>query len=449
MAHAPAQPAAPHPGVLQRPEIADTLVLKRRGLTLALLTLTYFFSFMDRQILAILLEPIKADLQLSDTQLGLLSGLVFALFYATLGIPIAQLADRTSRRNIIAASLTIWSVMTALCGLAANFPQLLLARIGVGVGEAGSGPPSQSIIADLYPPEKRASAMAIYSLGVLLGGGLGIMIGGNVAHAYGWRAAMMVVGLPGVILALIVWLFVAEPRRGLSDVQRVAEEEDGHVIPSMWQGVVAMWRNAAARYLVAGITLTSLVGYALTGWGPSYMQRSMGMSMLDVANYIALPAALATAVSALVGGALADRMAKRHGIHAQPWVITGMKVMAFPFAMGFYFFDNMALSLGAYFISALFAGAYIGPTYALIQHLAPLRLRAMWAALTLLATNLIGMGIGPLAVGKLSDMLAPRYGDQSLRYAMLAVTLITPVAIFCYWRAGALMKRMTQLEASR
>jgi MFS family permease len=427
--------------VLDRPEIADTLALNRRGWTLALLTLTYFFSFMDRQILAILLEPIKSDLKLTDTQLGLLSGLVFAIFYATLGLPIARLADRTSRRNIVAISLAVWSVMTAMCGLAQNFTHLILARIGVGVGEAGSGPPSQSIIADLYPPEKRASAMAIYSLGVLLGGGLGIMVGGNVAHAYGWRAAMMVVGIPGVILALVVWLFVVEPRRGLSDVQRVADEEGGHIMPSMWQGFLAMLRDPAAVYLVAGITMTSLVGYALTGWGPSYMQRSLGMSMLQVANYIALPAAFVTGASALIGGALADRMAKRHGIHAQPWVIAVMKTIAFPFALSFYFLDDIRFALGAYFISSLFAGAYIGPTYALIQYLAPLRLRAMWAALTLLVTNLIGLGLGPLAVGKLSDLLMPVYGEDSLRYAMLAVGLITPIPIFCYWRAGVLLKR--------
>lgn len=426
--------------VLNRPEIADTLALRRRGLTLTLLTLTYFFSFMDRQILAILLEPIKRDLVLTDTQLGLLSGLVFALFYATLGVPIARLADRTNRRNIIAASLAIWSAMTALCGVAQNFTQLLLFRIGVGVGEAGSGPPSQSIIADLYPPEKRASAMAIYSLGVLLGGGLGIMIGGNVAHAYGWRAAMMVVGIPGVVLALIVRFVMVEPRRGLSDVARVAEETD-EPLPGMWHGFLQMLHNGAAVYLVCGIMLTSLVGYALTGWGPSYMQRSLGMSMLDVANYIALPAALTSAVSALVGGAIADRMAKRHGLHTQPWVIAVMKTIAFPFAVGFYFIDSVPLALTSYFVASLFAGAYIGPTYALIQHLAPLRLRAMWAALALLFTNLVGLGLGPLAVGRISDMLAPTYGTESLRYAMFAVALLTPVPIFCYWRAGVLMRR--------
>ena len=426
--------------IVDRPEIAQMLALKRRGLTLALLTLTYFFSFMDRQILAILLEPIKRDLHLTDTQLGLLSGLVFAIFYATLGIPIARLADRANRRNIIAASLAIWSVMTALCGVAQNFTHLLLARIGVGVGEAGAGPPSQSIIADLYPPEKRASAMAIYSLGVLLGGGVGIMIGGNVAHLWGWRAAMMVVGVPGVILALVVRLVVIEPTRGLSDVARVAEEE-AHPLPSMWHGFLAMLRNGPAVYLVMGITLTSLVGYALTGWGPSYMQRSLGMSMLQVANFVALPAAFVGGGSALVGGMIADRMAKRHGLHTQPWVIAAMKTIAFPFAVAFYFVDDSRVALVAYFISLAFAGAYLGPTYALIQHLAPLRLRAMWAALTLLVTNLIGLGIGPLAVGRLSDSLRPVYGADSLRWSMLAVALLTPVPIWCYWRAGVLMKR--------
>ena len=428
---------------LDRPEIADTLALKRRGWTLALLTLTYFFSFMDRQILAILLEAIKADLKLSDTQLGLLSGLVFAIFYATLGIPIARLADRTSRKRIIAISLAVWSAMTALSGFAQTFTQLMLARIGVGVGEAGAGPPSHSIIADLYPPEKRASAMAIYSLGVVLGGGLGMMIGGFVAHAYNWRVAMMVVGLPGVVLAVVVWLFMAEPRRGLSDAQRAMDAPAA--MPSLGDGIAAMWRDPVALYLVAAVTITSLVGYALTGWGPSYMQRSLGFSMLEVSKYVALPAALIGSTSALLGGAAADRAAKRYGLHAQSWVVAAFKVVAFPFAVGFYFVDDPRFALASYFVAALFAGAYLGPTFALIQHLAPIRLRAVWAALTLLVINLIGLGLGPFLVGKLSDHLQPSYGTQSLRWAMLCVALLTPLAIFAYWRAGILMKRRDAL----
>ncbi|WP_306286139.1 MFS transporter [Sphingomonas sp. Ant20] len=269
-------------------DIADSLAMKRRGLTLTLLTLTYFFSYMDRQILAILLERIKADLVLTDTQLGLLSGLVFAIFYATLGIPVARLADRTSRRNIIAVSLTIWSAMTAMCGLAQNFTQLMLFRIGVGIGEAGSSPPSHSIIADLYPPEKRAGAMAVYSLGVVLGAGFGTLIGGVVAHSYGWRVAMMTVGLPGIALAVLVRLFMVEPRRGLSDAGPVAAPAP---MPSVAQGFASMWASAPAQHLVVGVTLTSMIGYALTGWGPSFMQRSLGISMLDVSRYIALPGA--------------------------------------------------------------------------------------------------------------------------------------------------------------
>lgn len=429
-----------------RPEIADTLALKRRGWTLALLTLTYFFSFMDRQILAILLEAIKADLKLSDTQLGLLSGLVFAIFYATLGIPIARLADRTSRKRIIAISLAVWSAMTALSGVAQNFTQLVLARIGVGVGEAGAGPPSHSIIADLYPPEKRASAMAIYSLGVLLGGGVGMMIGGMVAHAYNWRIAMMVVGLPGLLLAVAVWLFVAEPRRGLSDAQRAMDVDAP--MPSLMDGVRSMWSNGAALYLVGGITITSLVGYALTGWGPSFMQRSLGMSMLDVSRYVALPGAIIGSASALLGGALADRAAKRHGLWAQSWVVAVFKIIAFPFAVAFYFLDSTTLALASYFISLLFAGAYLGPTFALIQHLAPLRLRAVWAALTLLVINLLGLGLGPFLVGRLSDALQPTAGEDSLRYAMVTVVMLTPVAIAMYWRAGVLLRRDEETVAS-
>ncbi|MBB4155264.1 MFS family permease [Sphingomonas jinjuensis] len=421
-----------------RPEIDATLALRRRGLTLALLTITYFFSYMDRQILAILLELIKADLKLDDTQLGLLSGLAFALFYAVLGIPVARLADRTSRRDIIAVSLAIWSAMTAACGLAQNFVQLLLARIGVGIGEAGSSPPSHSIIADLYPPEKRAGAMAIYSLGVVLGAGVGTFIGGTVAHAYGWRAAMLAIGLPGVALAIIVRMFVVEPKRGLSDVQRV---EDQQPVPSLGQGFASLWRNAAAVHLVMGVTITSLVGYATTGWGPSYMQRSLGLSLLDVSLYVAPIGTLLGAASAVFGGRLADRLAARHGIHVQSWVVMGMKALAVPLVVAFILVDDPLLAIACYWASLLFANSYLGPSFALIQGLAPLRLRALWAAITLLVINLLGLGLGPMLVGIVSDALRPSMGADSLRYALLAVYALTPLALFHYWRAGVLLKR--------
>ena len=271
-----------------------------------------------------------------------------------------------------------------------------------------------------------------------MGGGFGTLIGGVIAHHYGWRVAMMAIGLPGVILALVVWRFVVEPRRGLSDLRQVTPE----AMPSLWQGVLSIWRSHAARHVVMGFTITSMIGYALVGWGPAYLQRSLGMSMLQVSLYVAIPAAITASASALIGGKLADRMTRRHGSWAQAWVVAVMKVIAFPFAVAFYVVDGLPQALTVYFVSLLFASAYLGPSFALVQHLAPLRLRALWAAIALFVNNLIGMGVGPLMVGRLSDWLRPTYGADSLRYAMLCVALLTPWAIFHYWRAGVLMRRL-------
>lgn len=422
--------------------IADTLALKRRPLTLALLTAAYFFSYMDRQILAILQELIRKDLHLTDTQLGLIGGLAFALFYATLGIPVARLADKGNRVNIIAIALAIWSVMTAVCGLAQNFWQLLAARIGVGIGEAGSSPPSHSIIADLYPPEKRAGAMGVYSLGVVLGAALGTIIGGTMAHWYGWRVAMFTVGLPGVALAVIIKLWMVEPRRGLSDAQRVADGEAAGTIPSVGEGFAAMWRNAAAVHLVMGVTVTSMIGYGLTAFGPSFMQRSLGMQMIDVAWIVAPVGGLMGTLSAVGGGWLANRAAKRWGLHSQAWLVLALKSVGLPLVLAFCVIsDDPWVVLPVYWLSVLLTNSYLGPTFALIQGLAPVRMRALWAAITLLVINLIGLGLGPTLIGVVSDILRPSFGEESLRYAMLVVAAATPWALWHYWRAGVLLKR--------
>ena len=420
------------------PETEATLAMRRRTLTLLLLTLVYFFSYMDRYILAILLELIKKDLTLSDAQLGMLSGLAFAIFYAGLGIPVARLADCTNRRNIIAIALALWSGMTALCGLAQSFLQLLVFRIGVGVGEAGSSPPSHSIIADLYPPEKRASAMAVYATGVVLGGGFGTMIGGTIASYFGWRWAMILVGIPGVVLAIVVRLFVVEPKRGLSDAQIAQDHER---MPSAWDAFVGMWRNGPAFHLVIAVTLTSLIGYALTAFGPSYLQRSLGFSIRQVALIVAPIAAIVGAFSGIVGGKLADWVSQRWGIHAQSWMVAILKCCALPFTLLFYLTGSPTVAIITYAFQCLFASSYLGPTFALIQGLAPLRVRAMWAAVTLLVINLIGLGLGPLLIGVISDALRPSLGAESLRWAMVIMAAVTPWAIFHYWRAGVLLKR--------
>lgn len=419
---------------------ADDHARQRRGMTLALLTLTYFFSYMDRQILAILLEPIRTELDLNDTQLGLLTGLAFALFYATLGIPVARLADRGNRRNIVAVSLSVWSLFTALCGLALNFWQLLAARIGVGVGEAGAGPPSHSMIADLYPPAERAGAMAIYSSGVVLGGGFGTMIGGFLAKEYGWRVAIMAVGLPGLLLAVIVWAFVIEPRRGLSEPARVMATDQ----PPLLDGFKSMWADPAARHLVMAVTITSLIGYALTSFGPSFYIRSYGVDVKTVGLVLGPVVAIVGTISGVVGGIIADRWAKKRGIHVQSWLVAILKTIALPFLIALYLAPNFWWAVGLYAVAVLFQSSYLGPSFALIQGLAPMRLRAMWAAITLLVINLIGLGLGPTAIGFLSDLYKPVFGAESLRYALLTGAALTPWPIWHYWRAGVLLKRAEQ-----
>ena len=421
--------------------ITDALAMKRRPVTLFLLTAAYFFSYMDRQILAILQELIRADLNLSDTQLGLLAGFAFAIFYATLGLPVARLADKGNRVNIIAIALALWSLMTALCGLAQNFIQLLLARIGVGIGEAGSSPPSHSIIADLYPPEKRAGAMGIYSLGVVLGTALGTMIGGGVAHLYGWRIAMMTVGLPGIILAIVVKLFVIEPRRGLSDAQIVGEQQDAGEMPSFKTGFGAMFHNHAAFHLVMGVTITSLIGYGHAAFGPSFLQRSLGLRMIDVASIVAPVGAVCGTLSAVVGGWLANKCAQRWGLYSQAWLVFGLKCVGLPFSFLFYLSSDPWVAIPLYWFAVLLISSYLGPTFALIQGLAPLRMRALWAAITLLVINLVGLGLGPTLIGVISDILRPSFGEESLRYAMFTFSAATPWALYHYWRAGVWLKR--------
>ena len=328
--------------------------------------------------------------------------------------------------------------MTALCGLAQNFVQLLAFRIGVGVGEAGSSPPSHSIIADLYPPEKRASAMAIYATGVVLGGGFGTMLGGTIASAFGWRWAMVLVGIPGIILAIGVRLFVVEPKRGLSDAGIVADKE---AMPSAWSAFVGMWRSGPAFHLVMAVTITSLIGYALSAFGPSYLQRSLGFSIKQVALIVAPIAAVVGAFSGIVGGRLADWASKRYGLHAQSWMVALLKCVSLPFMFTFFLTDSPTVAIVVYACWYLFASSYLGPTFALIQGLAPVRVRAMWAAVTLLVINLIGLGLGPLSIGLISDALRPSFGAESLRWAMVLMAALTPWAIFHYWRAGVLLKR--------
>jgi predicted MFS family arabinose efflux permease len=389
----------------------------QRRYTLLILLLIFTFSNIDRHILAVLLEPIKHDLNLSDTQLGFLSGLAFAVFYSTLGIPLAMWADRHGRKNVILLAIAVWSAMTVLCGVAANFVQLALARMGVSIGEAGSSPPSNSMIADLYPPERRATAMAIFSLGINIGILGGFLIGGWVNQLYGWRVAFYVVGAPGLILAAIGWFTLREPPRGHADGLTGALV----VAPPLGAVFRHVWKTKAIRHIIAGASLSSFVGYGGVAWTASYLIRNHGMTTGEAGSIIGIYVGVAGGLGVYAGGVLADRLG-RHDQRWSLWLIAVSGLVSAPFYVGFLLTDTKELALALWIIPVFVSVFYVGSTGALVQGLTPLGMRSVVPAVNLLIINVIGLGLGPMTVGALSDLFQPSLGVESLRYALLVVS---------------------------
>jgi len=384
-----------------------------RRYVLGLLFVVYVVNFIDRSVLNILLEPIKREFSPSDTALGFLSGVAFAIFYATLGIPIARWADRGVRRDIIALALVLWSGMTALCGLARTFGQLVLARIGVGVGEAGCSPPAHSVISDYYPPERRGTAFAIYALGIPIGTAFGFFAGGWMAETLGWRAAFLFVGLPGIALALLVRLTLREPPRGHSEARG-----DAGPAPEPMLVIRAMWRIASFRHLAAAAALHAFVGYGVAAWNAAFLIRTHGMSVGAVGTWIAGIAIVGGGLGTFLGGYLADRLTPRDARFSL-WVPGASTLLAVPFAVSFYLLPDVRVALAIAGIPVFFGAMYLGPTFAITQALAPLRMRAVASAFLLFLINLIGMGLGPQVVGIASDLLAPSLARNSLRGALV------------------------------
>jgi len=411
---------------------ADPAFVARRRYTLLLLTTVYVINYVDRQILAILLEPIKHAFSLSDTQLGFLSGFAFAAFYATLGMPIAMWADRGNRRNIITLATLVFSVMTALCGFARDFTTLLLARIGVGCGEAGSSPPSHSIIADLYPPAKRATAMAIFALGVNIGILIGFLIGGWVNEFFGWRVAFMVVGAPGILLALLVQITLREPPRGHSDG---IDANASAAPPSIGAAFAFMWRRRSLRHLLLACALNAFVGYGAVAWVPAFLIRSYGMSTADVGTALALILGIAGGAGTFFGGWAADRLSHRD-VRWNVWLVALCVGGGVPFAFAVYLAPTAASSLAAFLVPAAVGALFLGPSLAMVQGLVPLRMRTVASAILLFIINIIGLGMGPQMVGVVSDALTPRFGQESLRYALLVVGLVNAWAAVHFFLAG-------------
>jgi predicted MFS family arabinose efflux permease len=391
-----------------------------RNYVIVLLWFVLLFRFVDLQIIAVLLESIKAEFTFSDTQLGLLGGIAFALFYATLGIPIAWLADRYNRRNIIAVAVGLWSVMTAVCGLATGFVSLFLARIGVGVGEAGGIPPSYSLISDYVERAKRGTVFAILNTSIPVGVFTGFMVGGWVNEYYGWRAAFVAVGLPGILLAILVRFTLREPPRGFADGRQPTME------PSALKDTVRyLWRLRSYRQIVLATSIMTLGAYGSGIWIPSFFIRVHGMSPGEIGTWLAFVYGIGGALGTTLGGIIADRKSRSSGDSRwYMWVPAIAGVCILPFSFIVYLWPDPKQALLIHFGTTTLMHMFLGPAYGTVQNLAGSKRRAMAAAINLFVINLVALGMGPLIIGMASDFLNARFGDDALRYSILTVVVV-------------------------
>lgn len=415
-----------HPKTDEVSEASSKISQRATRYALGMLTIAYAFNFIDRQILVIIQEPIKLEMGLADWQLGLLSGFAFALIYVTAGIPIAYWADRGNRRNIIALAVTVWSGMTALSGLANNFGQLLMARVGVGLGEAGGSPPAHAMISDFYPPEKRASAFAIYSAGLHFGIVLGFLLGAFINEWLGWRAAFMVVGLPGVLFALVFYFTVREPERGRWESSAAAAYQ-----PTVGETFRVLVQFRSFWLIAAGCGLTAFAGYGNGNFTPSFLIRSHGMEGAELGILMAFGGGGGGLIGTLLGGRLADRLGKQDQ-RWNLWIPAIAGLLALPLAFPYLLSDDLRIVVPLLVIVSILINTYLGPCLAMCHALVPPAMRALTSAILFFVLNLIGLGMGPLTAGLLSDYFTASYGDDGLRYAMIVVAMIASLGVVMF-----------------
>lgn len=412
---------------------------------LSLLSLTYVLNFIDRQILAMLIEPIKKEFGVSDTAMGFLSGFAFVFFYTIVGIPIARWADRGSRKTIITLALTIWSGMTAACGMARGFVELALLRVLVGVGEAGGSPPSHSLISDYFPPRQRATALSIYAWGVYIGSALAFLAGGYLLKNYDWRTAFFVVGLPGLLLAALVGLTVKEVPRGYSE-----NKLSPPLQPPQQQPLAEVLRFLRSRrafvFVAFASSIQSLAGYAILTWGPAFLGRVHHMPFVDIGLHLGWTIGLAGCLGAWLGGHLADRF----GAQDARWYMrlpALQSLLAVPFLVGFVLFQEKELALLCFIPFYTLGAMYVGPMFSVIQGITPPQMRATASAILLFIVNMIGSGLGPLSIGLLNDhVFGPHYGPEAIRYSMLVMGLIGGFASILFWQASKSLREEMALS---
>jgi len=399
---------------------------------LAILFVVYVINFLDRQILSVFIGPIKEEFGVSDTVMGLLVGFAFALFYTIAGIPIARWADRGNRRSIIALGLTVWSAMTVWCGYARSFGQLALLRVGVGVGEAAGSPPAHSLISDYFPPSKRATAMGIYAWGVYVGSALAYLGGGYLREQFAedWRTPFILLGLPGLLVALVVRFTVKEPPRGYS------EENAGQAEASTFRETLSYllscpsWLN-----LVVGSCFLSLMGYGVLMWGYEFFGRVHHMAPMDIGLWMAAIVGIGGSLGTLAGGTVTDRLSQRDPAWAMrfPARVTWG---CLPFSFVFLLSDSSQIAMISFFLFYILANIYVPAMHSLNQNLARLSMRATAAAILLFIVNLVGAGFGPLLVGFLNDLYAPYWGDHAIRYSLLSVSVLGAIGAIFFQRSA-------------
>ncbi len=429
---------------------------------LFMLFVVYAFNFLDRQIISILAIPIQQELDLSDRQLGLLGGIAFAFLYSTLGVPIAWLADRTQRTWIITVSLAIWSGFTAICGFAQNFWQLFLARVGVGVGEAGGVAPSYSLIADYFPPDSRARALAIYSLGIPIGSAFGVIAGAQIAggalgESLDWRAAFIIVGLAGLVIAPIFKLTMKEPVRGGLDkkpeppkptetsagaqaVAAAGEPAAAEANPGFGDVLAVLFRKPSFWFLVFGASCSSMMGYGVFFWVPSFFARSFQLGIIETGWHFGAVLLIGGTLGILLGGVLGDLMGK--GSKKMFAIVPAVAFLAtFPMYVAGTMATNPLIAAALFIIPTGLGLAWLGPTLSAFQHLVPANMRSMASAVFLLINNLLGIGVGVYVLGEISTLLTPVFGDEALRYSIMAGASLYVIAGILFLLASRTIER--------
>jgi MFS family permease len=427
---------APSAGAIDGQVYSKTYI----GYVLFILFLAMTLSFADRQLVNILLEPIKQEFGASDTEMGLLTGLAFVLFYATMSIPLARLADRRSRRNILVIAMAVWSAMTAFCGMSTNFIQLALSRFGVGIGEAGGGPASYSMVADYVSPRRRNSALAILSAGAPVGILLSMYGGAVLSTHYGWRVAFLALGIPGVLLSLLIYLTVREPLRGRWDPPKAAAPE-----LSMREVLLTLWREPAMRTVALATGVTAISGFASGAWMPSFFMRVHGFSLVEAGMVLGLGGTLGGMLGGIVGGVLADRMALRHPSWQLKVAALGT-LLSIPSQAAVLLWHGPEIVVGSMTlplavtlvpIGAFFIGFMQAPSVTSVQNLAEPHIRTQATAAFFFVTSTLGMGLGPISIGILNDLATPFAGDEAVRYSLLASLLFMLLGAFLFWRASS------------